>query len=280
MDQFRQSYTVRLMCRVLEVSASGYYRWRQRPASLREKRRAVTEAAIMETYASFKARYGAPRIAQELSATGVPCSVNYVAGIMREKAIRARNGKAFKYSRTSEAMTNVAENLLWRQFAASAPNLKWTTDITYIWVNGRWLYLATVMDLYSRHIVGWSLDMSMTEQLITDALSMAYGRREVNPGLIVHSDRGVQYRSTGYQDYLRSRGCVPSMSRKGNCWDNAPMESFFSRLKVELIYAECFESIAAAKSAIFEYIEIFYNRKRRHSALGYLSPVEYERRCA
>jgi len=119
MDQFRQSYTVRLMCRVLEVSASGYYRWRQRPASLREKRRAVTEAAIMETYASFKARYGAPRIAQELSATGVPCSVNYVAGIMREKAIRARNGKAFKYSRTSEAMTNVAENLLWRQFAAS-----------------------------------------------------------------------------------------------------------------------------------------------------------------
>jgi putative transposase len=121
--------------------------------------------------------------------------------------------------------------------------------------------------------------MSMTEQLITDALTMAYGRREVSPGLIVHSRRGVQFRSTNYQDYLRSKGCVPSMSRKGNCWDT-PMESFFSRLKVELIYAECFDSIATAKSAIFDYIEVFYNRKRRHSALGYLSPVEYERRCA
>lgn len=279
-EAFRQRYSVRLMCRVMEVSASGYYRWKHRPVSLRAQRRAETEAAILETYESFKARYGAPRIARELTATGQPCSVNYVAGIMREKDIRARNGKAFKYSRSSEAMTNVADNLLWRQFAAAKPNQKWTTDITYIWVKDRWLYLATVMDLHSRYIVGWSLDMSMTEALITDALSMAYGRREVTPGLVVHSDRGVQYRSTGYQDYLRSRQSIPSMSRKGNCWDNAPMESFFSRLKVELIYAECFESIAVAKSAIFEYIEVFYNRKRRHSALGYLSPVEYERKCA
>lgn len=278
--QFCQCYAVRLMCRVMGVSASGYYRWKQRPVSLREQRRAETEAAIMETYESFKARYGAPRIAKELTASGTPCSVNYVAGIMRAKDIRARNGKAFKYSRSSEAMTNVADNLLWRQFAAERPNQKWTTDITYIWVKDRWLYLATVMDLHSRYIVGWSLDMSMTETLITDALSMACGRREVSPGLIVHSDRGVQYRATGYQDYLRSKGCVPSMSRKGNCWDNAPMESFFSRLKVELVYAECFDSITAAKSAIFEYIEVFYNRKRRHSALGYFSPVEYERRCA
>ena len=278
--QFCQCYAVRLMCRVMGVSASGYYRWKQRPVSLREQRRAETEAAIMETYESFKARYGAPRIAKELTASGTPCSVNYVAGIMRAKDIRARNGKAFKYSRSSEAMTNVADNLLWRQFAAERPNQKWTTDITYIWVKDRWLYLATVMDLHSRYIVGWSLDMSMTETLITDALSMACGRREVSPGLIVHSDRGVQYRATGYQAYLRSKGCVPSMSRKGNCWDNAPMESFFSRLKVELVYAECFDSITAAKSAIFEYIEVFYNRKRRHSALGYLSPVEYERRCA
>ncbi|TNE52541.1 MAG: IS3 family transposase [Sphingomonadales bacterium] len=279
-EAFRQRYEVRLMCRVMGVSASGYYRWKQRPDSLRERRRAKTEAAIMDTYKRFKARYGAPRIARELTASGQPCSVNYVAGIMREKAIRARNGKAFRYNRSSEAMTNVADNLLWRQFAAERPNQKWTTDITYIWVKDRWLYLATVMDLHSRYIVGWSLDLSMTEALITNALSMAYGRRKVAPGLIVHSDRGVQYRSTGYQDYLRSRHCVPSMSRKGNCWDNAPMESFFSRLKVELIYAESFESIAAAKSAIFEYIEVFYNRKRRHSALGYLSPVEYERKCA
>lgn len=184
-EEVCQCYAVRLMCRVMEVSASGYYRWRQRPVSLREQRRAETEVAIMETYKSFKARYGAPRIAQELSATGKACSVNYVAGIMREKDIRARNGKAFKYSRSSEATTNVADNLLWRQFAAARPNQKWTTDITYIWVKDRWLYLATVMDLHSHYIVGWSLDMSMTEQLITDALNMAYGRRKVTPGLIV-----------------------------------------------------------------------------------------------
>lgn len=279
-ERFCVSYPVRLMCRVMQVSASGFYRWKRRPISVREQRRTETEAAIMETYSSFKARYGAPRIARELTASGKPCSVNYVANIMREKAIRARNGKAFRYSRSSEAMNNVADNLLWRQFASDRPNQKWTTDITYIWVKDRWLYLATVMDLHSRRIVGWSLDVSMTEALITDALTMAYGRREVRPGLIVHSDRGVQYRSTRYQDYLRSNHCVPSMSRKGNCWDNAPMESFFSRLKVELIYAERFESIAQAKSAIFEYIEIFYNRKRRHSALGYLSPVDYERKCA
>ncbi|MEQ8184025.1 IS3 family transposase [Marinobacter salarius] len=233
----------------------------------------------MDIYASFKARCGAPRIARELTAAGRALSVNYMVGIMREKEIRARNGKAFKYSRTSEAITNVADNLLWRQFAAERPNQKWTTHITYTWVKDRRLYLATMMDLYSRQIVGLSLDMSMTERLITDGVNMGYGRPEVRSGLIGHSDRGGQYRSTGYQAYLHSRQCVPCMSCKGNCWDHASMESFFSRLKVELelVYAELFDSIAAARSAIFEYIEKFYNWKRRSSALGYLSPVEYER---
>ena len=157
------------------------------------------------------------------------------------------------------------------------PNQKWVTDITYIWVKDKWLYLATVMDLFSRSIIGWSLDLTMTEQLNTDALNMAFNRRNIAPGLLIHSDRGVQYRAIKYQDLIRSKGGVVSMSRRGNCWDNAVMESFYSRLKVELIYAEQYRSIDEARSGIFEYIEVFYNRLRRHSALGYVSPAEYER---
>lgn len=275
-----EQYPIGLMCRVLDVSRAGYYRWKDRPRSERAQRRITVTKQVVDTYATFKARYGAPRIAQELKALGVPCSTNYVADILQKQGLRARNGKNFRYSSHSLAMNNVSDNLLWRDFEAGRPNQKWTTDITYIWVDRQWLYLATVMDLYSRAIVGWALDSTMTEQLITRALSMAFERRDIEPGLIVHSDRGVQYRSQKYIDYLRSKGCKPSMSRKGNCWDNAPMESFFSRLKVELIYAEQYDSISEAKSGIFEYIEVFYNRLRRHSAIGYTSPAEFERKAA
>ncbi|WP_237708632.1 IS3 family transposase [Marinobacterium stanieri] len=280
MQEYRGQYAIRLMCRVLDVSASGFYRWLSRDVSTRGLRRQFMEEQVMDTFATYKARYGAPRIAKELNALGVPCSVNYVANILRYNGTRARNGKAFKYTPATEAMTGVADNLLKRRFNADGPNQKWTTDITYIWVRDRWLYLATVMDLYSRSIVGWSLDTSMTEQLIMDALNMAFKRRDIEPGLIIHSDRGVQYRSNRYQSLMEQHGCKPSMSRKGNCWDNAVMESFFSRLKVELIYAEQYRTIDEAKSGIFEYIEVFYNRIRRHSALGYISPAEYERKCA
>ncbi len=280
MQEHTALFSLSLMCRVLGVSRSGYYRWRSSPLSkVKRRRQAVTEC-VLDTFSTYKARYGAPRITQELKALGVPCSLNYVADIMRHQGIRARNGKAFRYSRHSLAMSNVVDNLLWRDFGAAKPNQKWTTDITYIWVRDRWLYLAAVMDLYSRCIVGWALDTTMTEQLVTDALTMAFKRRKVKPGLVVHSDRGTQYRSQGYIDYMRGKGCMPSMSRKGNCWDNAPMESFFSRLKVELIYAEQYETIAEAKSGIFEYIEVFYNRVRRHSAVGYVSPAEFERMTA
>ncbi len=274
------NFPVRLMCRVLSVSRSGYYRWRDRPLSQRAQRREYVEAQVLDTYATFKARYGAPRIASELQALGVPCSLNYIADILKRQGLKARNGKAFCYGTHALTMHNVADNLLWRRFDASKPNQKWTTDITYIWVQDQWLYLATVMDLYSRRIVGWSIDASMTEQLVTDALLMAFRRREIEPGLIIHSDRGVQYRSQRYIDLMRSHGCKPSMSRKGNCWDNAPMESFFSRLKVELIYAEQYESIEAAKSGLFEYIEVFYNRLRRHSAIGNISPAAFEQAVA
>lgn len=275
-ESYVEEYPIALMCRALDVSRGGYYRWFERSPSERAKRRERFEQLIMRTYAEYRARYGAIRIARELNALGSECSVNYVADIMSKKGIRARNGKSFKYSKDVAAMTNVADNLLRRDFQSDIANRKWVTDITYIWVKRQWLYLATVMDLHSRRIVGWSLDTSMTETLITNALKMAFKSRRPPKGLIVHSDRGVQYRAYKYQDFMRKHGGVPSMSRQGNCWDNAVMESFFSRLKVELIYAEDYQSLDEAKMGIFEYIEVFYNRKRRHSALGYVSPVEYE----
>ncbi|WP_282450338.1 IS3 family transposase [Microbulbifer sp. CAU 1566] len=271
-------YPIRLMCRCLEVSASGYYRWLGRGESERAIRREHVTEKVKDTFEAFKARYGAPRIARELADAGIPCSTNYIAGIMHKEHIRARNGKGFRYSRAVEGKVNVAANLLKRCFEVDRPNCRWTSDITYIWVRDRWLYLAAVMDLYSRRIVGWALDTQMTEELTQRALKMALEQRGSKPGLIVHSDRGVQYRAQGYQDLLLANDCRPSMSRQANCWDNAAMESFFSRLKVELVYAVSFENISQAKSEVFEYIEIFYNRVRRHSTLGYKSPAEYERK--
>jgi putative transposase len=264
------------MCRVMGVSRSGFYRWQAAGENNRQQRRKKLEAAVILTFKSYKARYGAPRITRELNALGIQCCVNAVARLMQQAGIKARNGKSFKYSPSAEAIYGVADNQLNRRFSAGGPNRKWTTDITYIWVKDKWLYLAAVMDLYSRKIVGWSLDTTMTEQLITRALEMAFAQRNIQPGLMIHSDRGVQYRATRYQSLIRRNGCEPSMSRQGNCWDNAAMESFFSRLKVELVYAERFQSLDQARSSIFEYIEMFYNRTRRHSALGYLSPAKFE----
>lgn len=280
MQDYLGVYSKSLMSRAMNVSRSGFNKWLKRPESARAKRKTEYSQRVKATYEEFEAAYGAPRITEELNALGFPCSENYIANIMAEQGIRARNGKGFKYSRHSLTMSNVSDNLLWRDFHADKPNQKWTSDITYIWVESQWLYLATVMDLYSRRIVGWSFGNTMTETLIEDALKMALDRREVKPGLIVHSDRGVQYRSQRYVDYLNRNGYRISMSRKGNCWDNAPMESFYSRLKVELIYAKNYQSIDAARSGIFSYIEIFYNKKRRHSANGGISPAAFEERAA
>ena len=273
-------YSKSLMASAMGVSRSGFNKWLSRPESPRTQRKTEYAQRVKETYEAFEAIYGAPRITKELNALGFPCSENYIATIMAEQGVRARNGKGFKYSRHSLAMHNVSENLLWRDFYADKPNTKWTSDITYIWVGRRWWYLATVMDLFSRKIIGWSLGDSMEQSLIEAALNMAFERRKTQPGLIVHSDRGVQYRSQRYIDRLREKGCRISMSRKGNCWDNAPMESFYSRLKVELIYAKNYASIDEARSGIFGYIEIFYNRKRRHSANDGMSPVAFEEKAA
>jgi len=275
-------YSVVMMCRALGVHRSGFYRWQNTAKSKRAERKDQISGLIKDTYEEFEAVYGAPRITQELNALGHRCSVNFVAKIMQEQSIRARNGKAFNYGGHALALTklNVADNLLRRDFSVDRANQKWVTDITYVWVEKQWLYLATVMDLFSRKIIGWSLDTSMTEQLITQAMQMAIKTRGVEADLVVHSDRGTQYRSNSYVNFLEKNHITRSMSRKGNCWDNAVMESFYARLKVELIYAKNYQSIEEARSGIFGYIEIFYNRKRRHSANDGVSPVEFEENAA
>jgi putative transposase len=273
---FKGRYSTIMMCRALGVTRSGYYRWRNTPETTYDQKKRVIRKKILDTYEEYKARYGSRRITEELKALGYSCSVNYVAKIMCEHDIKALNGKGFKYPRRSLSMNNVSDNILWRDFTAKRINEKWTSDITYIWVKDRWMYLAVVMDLCSRKIVGWALDSSMTYELVMKALSVAIGRRGDMNNTILHSDRGVQYRSQKYIDYAHRHGFELSMSRRGNCWDNAPMESFFSRLKVEMIYPNNYQSINDLKAGVFEYIEIFYNRKRRHSLLNYKSPVEYE----
>lgn len=276
MDGQKVFYSVCLMARLLQISRAGYYKWRTHSISQREKHRRLVKAAVHETYHIFKKRYGAPRITRELNDLGISCSQNQVALLLQELGLKAHNGKNFKYSPAGSAVGNVSDNLLKRRFDAQKPNQKWVTDITYINANGKWIYLAVVMDLYSRAIVGWSVDTHMRETLICNALDMALARRNIPENLIVHSDRGVQYRSHVYREKLMDNGCIISMSRKANCWDNAVIESFFSRFKVECVYPNRFKSLDQAKADIFEYIEIFYNRKRRHSAIGFISPMRFE----
>jgi putative transposase len=199
-----------------------------------------------------------------------------VAFLLREAGLKARNGKGFRYSKSNPGLYNVSRNLLNRDFTATKPNEKWVTDITHILIKGGWSYLSVFMDLYSRAIVGWDVDGQMTEGLINSALDMAISRREVKKGLIVHSDQGVQYRTHCYQERLRSLGCKLSMSKRGDCYDHAAIESFFIRLKVELIFTEKFTTLEHIRSELFQYIEIIHNRQRRHSANGYVSPMEFE----
>lgn len=225
----------------------------------------------------MKRVYGAPRVAEEIRKMGISCSQNHAADLLREAGLKAKNGIGFKYTKPGESTKNVCANLILRNFKAYRPDEKWVTDITYIRVSGKWMYLAAIMDLYSRFIVGWSIDTQVTELLVCNAFQMAVGRRNISEQMMIHSDQGIQYRSNVYQDMLREYGCQISMSRKGNCWDNAAMESFFSRLKVELIYGERFRNFDHLRQEVFEYIEIFYNRRRQHSALGNISPLEFER---
>jgi putative transposase len=276
MDTQRSFHSLCMMCRLLEVSRSGYYKWKKRLPNCRHQRREAVKASVIEIYHQYKRRYGAPRITRELNAKGITCSLNHVATLLREAGLKARNGKRFKTSKSNSGLYNVSRNLLERNFTATRPNEKWVTDITHILIKGGWVYLSAFMDLYSRAIVGWAVDGQMTEALINSALDMALSRRQIEDGLIVHSDQSVQYRTTCYQKKLRNLGCEISMSRRGDCWDNAAIESFFSRLKVELIFTEKFTTLEYIRSELFQYIEIFYNRQLRHSANGYISPMQFE----
>ena len=265
------------MCRVLEVSTGGYYEWRRRPPSARQERSEALAAQIKVIHQEVKARYGSPRIHAELVARGEPCCVNTVAKLMRQLGVAAKTRRKFRCTTDSNHDHPIAENVVDREFEPEAPNQVWTADITYIPTREGWLYLAAVEDLYSRQVVGWSMSERIDSRLVVDALEMAVSRRLPGEGLVAHSDRGSQYASEHYRRLLAGHEITCSMSRRANCWDNAPMESFFASLKKELVHDEDYATRAEARSSIFEYIEVFYNRVRRHSSLGYRSPVEYER---
>jgi putative transposase len=276
-DDHQNDWPVRRLCETLEVSAAGYYAWRQRPRSAQQQRQDALLVQIRAIHDEVKARYGSPRMHAELVARGYRCCVNTVARLMRQHGIVAKSARQFRIRTTdSNHDLPVAENLLDRQFQAGGGNEVWLGDITYIPTREGWLYLAAVEDLYSRRVVGWAMAESMESRLVVDALEMAVQRRLPDEGLLAHSDRGSQYASEHYQHLLARHGITCSMSRKADCWDNAPMESFFASLKKELVHDADFLTKAAARAALFEYIEVFYNGQRRHSALGYVSPVEYE----
>jgi putative transposase len=265
------------MCAALEVSASGYYAWAARPDSPTEQWRQELVGTIGEVHAEVKQRYGSPRMTAELNARGHDCSENTVAKLMREHGIRAKAPRRFVRTTDSNHGLPVAENLLGRDFNPPGPNRSWSADITYVPTREGWLYLAVVEDLFSRMVVGWSMAETMESRLVVDALGMAITRRRPGAGLLAHSDRGSQYASDHYQRVLAAEGIACSMSEVGQCWDNAPVESFFGSLKRELAPDEMFATRDQARAAIFEYLEVFYNRVRRHSSLGFLSPVDFER---
>jgi putative transposase len=275
-EEHRETWPVTVLCETLGVSAQGFYAWRARPASAQQQRRDTLLVEIRAIHAEVKQRYGSPRIHAELQAKGVPCCVNSVAQLMHDNAIRAKTTRKFRNTTDSNHPLPVAQNVLDRQFDAQRPNERWLTDITYIPTREGWLYLAVVEDLYSRRVVGWSMAEHMESRLVVDALEMAVARRLPQEGLLAHSDRGSQYASEHYQRLLAKHGIECSMSGVGQCWDNAPMESFFASLKKELVHHEDYQSRAAARASTVEYIEMFSNPKRRHSALGYVSPAEYE----
>jgi len=265
------------MCRILKVGRSGYYAWRRRSPSQRKMADKALLAQIRIYFEKSDETYGHERIHADLVDDGIRCGQNRVARLMRENGLFSKTKRCFKVTTTdSNHKLPVAPNRLNQNFKVEKPDKIWLTDITYIKTEQGWLYLAAVLDLYSRKIIGWATSESMHRQLVINALQMAINVRKPSPGLLHHSDRGSQYASADYQALLTQAGMTSSMSRKGNCYDNAPMESFFGTLKTERVFHRYYTTRAEARSDIFEYIEIFYNRYRRHSALGYKSPVSYE----
>lgn len=275
--QRRGEFPVRLMCQVLGVSPAGYYAWVTRPASGRRERRMRLIEQIRAAHEHSRFTYGSPRITVELKDQGVSVCENTVARLMREQGLNVKARRRF-VPRTTDAnhAEPIAPNRLDRDFTAAAPDRKWTCDITYVPTGQGWLYLAVVMDLFSRKIVGWSMREHMKTDLVREALEMALHTRRPAAGLLHHSDRGVQYACAEYRRLLSAREIDRSTSRAGNCYDNAATESFFGTLKTELVNVSDYATHDEARRSLFEWIEVFYNRQRRHSSLGYLSPEAFE----
>lgn len=268
---------IAVSCAVLGVSRAGFYAWRTRPPAARtlaDQRLAVEVAAI---FTEKRERYGSPRVQRELHDRGQRVSRRRVARVMRTHGLRARHRRRFRTTTDSRHTLPVAPNVVARAFTVAAPNTVWVSDLTYLWTNEGWLYLLVILDLFSRRVVGWALGEQMTRQLALDALAMALTHRTPPRGLVFHSDRGSQYASADFVAQLAAHGIVASMSRRGNCWDNAVAESFFSTFKLELVYETAWRTRAEARPAIFEYLEAFYNGQRLHSSLGYRSPIAFER---
>jgi putative transposase len=273
----RGEFPVGLLCEVLGVARSGYYAWRDRRPSPAAARRAGLVEQIREVHAEARSVYGSPRVHRELAARGIPCCENTVAELMREHEIRSEAHRRFVVKTTDGRHDRpVAENVLDREFTVARPDAAWAADITYIPTAGGWAYLAVVLDLGSRKVVGWSTGDHMRAELPLEALGMALAHRRPDGELLHHSDRGSQYASEAYRALLAEHGIEASMSGKGDCYDNAVVEGFFSTLKRELVHHESYADLTEARRSLFEYIEVFYNRRRRHSTLGYRSPAEVE----
>ena len=274
--KWQQEFTVGRMCHVFGVSRSGYYAWRQRPVSAREMANQELVGEIKRVHQASRRTYGSPRVYRALRAEGIACSENRVARLMRQCRIVAKQARRFTTTTKANPRHAAAPNHLKQHFEATRPNETWLSDITYIPTEEGWLYLAAVMDIFSRRIVGWSMGKRITSRLAKQAMEMALSQRSPGPGLIHHSDRGSQYTSAPYQGLLTQHKVIPSMSASGNCYDNAPMESVFGTLKQELIYHKHYVTRRAARTDIFDYIETFYNRQRLHSSLDYQSPIAFE----
>jgi putative transposase len=278
--EHKEQFPVDQMCRVLDVSRSGYYAWQSRqgqPPSARVSMRQELVEKIRDVHRESREVYGSPRVYQELKAQGESVCENTVAKVMKDNGIRSVVRRKFRVKTTDSSHAHaIAPNVLERNFQQDLPNQAWAADITYVPTAEGWLYLSMVIDLCSRKVVGWAMADHLRAELCTEALEMALARRKPGEGLIHHSDRGVQYACNDYRELLEEHGIQCSMSGRGDCYDNAVVESFFKTLKTELVYQQEYQTREEAKRSIFEYVEVFYNRRRRHSSLGYLSPGEYE----
>lgn len=279
-DAAKKDFPVQRLCKVLGVSPSGYFAWKGRPACRRQRDDLVLLAHVRSAFALSNGTYGSPRMMHELRDGGLIVGRRRVARLMRENGMKARQRRRFKRSTDSHHAFSVAPNLLDQDFAASGPNQKWGADISYVWTREGWLYLAVVIDLFARRVVGWATSDRLHKELTLSALRRAIALRRPSAGLIHHADRGGQYCAIEYQAELRGHGVFISMSGKGNCFDNAMVETFFKTLKTELVWRTVFQSRAEATSAIGRYVDGFYNPVRRHSALGFISPLQFERQAA